>query len=277
MTRVKTLHNNPKHGLAENTPFMLRLRFKMDEAPTKSDCINLMKQYHFLYAAMEKRLSELETTDALKFFATPPWNERSKLLKKDIEEMSLSLEPEESAFVDNDDYQYPATQAILKVLRSADKELLFAFFAVRCLGDVFGGSKLKEYNERAFNPTKLTSHFYLSVNEKVREIVGHVNKAECDEALLESLGDQVFQYHLDLFTEMETNRRKIIPVKHEENTRTQNTSGPAPNTQYSYLGQPMRCSFFSFAVGATTVALALGTKLYLDATRGVDDNHLPQP
>ncbi len=211
MSRLSKLHRNPKHELAENTLFIKRLRFKLaDENPTRIDCVNLMQQYHHLYIAMEIRLAELNAKEPLDFFNKEPWAFRSQLLENDIKEMTHLLSKPAKENIDNSELIYPAVQTMLDEIKIANSNQLMAYYAVRCLGDVFGGQHLHTYNQRSFEPKPLTGSFYNSVKGSMKSIARFINNQELfsateDRAFLQA-ADQVFQNHLDLFKELELER-----------------------------------------------------------------------
>ena len=218
MSRLTQLHKNPKHEQAENTPYILRLRFKNPASlPSKVDCILLSEQYVALYAAMAQRLSLIEVSSASSFLnlfrGTPPWIGRAQVLQDDINEMIGHLSSTERDALSRARKLYPATKAMISDIENADAVRLFAWYAVRYLGDVFGGQALNAYTQRTFASTPLQGNFYGQVSTFTQTLSIHVNQAylfvEEDKRFLDA-ADSIFQYHIDLFNEMECDRPVIV-------------------------------------------------------------------
>lgn len=216
MSRLSKLHQNPKHKEAEHTLFMRRLCYKIDgDAPTKMDCINLMQQYRHLYHAMEKRAADFINYEPLRFFNRPPWLARSALLSLDMTEMTSYLSANERNALDDGEYLYPAMQAMLSTIEHCSATELFAFFAVRGLGDVFGGQHLQRYNQKVFKNDPLSGHFYTSVSSEARSIAALVNEKSLfdndssAEFLFFDTVDAIFQQHVRMFEAMEQARSEF--------------------------------------------------------------------
>lgn len=212
MSRLSKLHKNPKHELAENTPFIKRLRFKLDnEKPSRLDCVNLMQQYFHLYSAMETRLAQLNAPAPLAFFNHEPWALRSQLLKHDINEMKSLLSTSAQSNIESSEVIYPAMQIMIDEIMQASPVQLMAYYAVRCLADVFGGQHLHLYNQRSFEPKSLTGMFYNSVKSSMRSIAKFINNDELfspeEDLTFQEAAALVFKNHLDLFKEMEQERK----------------------------------------------------------------------
>jgi heme oxygenase len=216
MNLFSSLHQLPEHTEAENTPFVLRMRLKNeDEAPSKLDAIHHMQQLRHLYQAMEERLKAFPGSERLSFFGKAPWANRSELLEQDIMAMRVRLSYSERAQLEPLEKIYqPFLEAVVTIEKSSELELL-AFFVVRCLGDVFGGQQLKKYNDQTFGGEPLQSNFYDSVKANMRDITAYIK----DESLMSEeeiekfmpASKAVFQFHIDLFDAMESERPVLSP------------------------------------------------------------------
>lgn len=243
MNRVRVLHNNPKHNLAENTEFILRLRFKKNsEAPLKSDAIILLQQYLYLYQAFEDRLEQLrkESIPYLSIFYQEPWQSRTIALKQDINKLQQDLTTNEKNQLPKDSFVFPAMAAMIQEIKYGSPTSLFAFLAVRSLGDTFGGQKLNQYTKQLFSSKNFGGQFYQQVYRQTFPLVKFINEANLtvtDEKLFFNIASQVFQYHIELFNQIEDSRK-------------QNNKSLYP---------AMRCSCAFFAISSiVTVTAALG-------------------
>lgn len=228
MSFLARMHKNPKHQQAEEALFIKRLRFKhVNELPTKADAINLMQQYVHLYQAMEERLNDFTEFAPLQFFATPPFDKRTALLRDDVAEMKSFLSREERLSLDDQTFVYPAIAQAIQRIKESNAIELFAVCSVRTLGDVFGGQHLNRYNQQVFAEDTLTGSFYGRVSHAQRLIGSFINGenllTKVQEGDFFRAVDEVFQVHLDLFSEMEAKREqrlKTLPPK-EENSMSQ--------------------------------------------------------
>ncbi|KTC71553.1 Heme oxygenase [Legionella birminghamensis] len=211
---VNRLHINPKHELASNTPFMLRMLFKKeDDLPEKTDIVNLFIQYIPLYKAMETRLEELTKQGAVNYldiFCKEPWLNRSCLVEQDISEMINYVPDEEQHNLLPIDYTFPATKAMASAVEQADPMHLLTYLAVRSLADCYGGQALGRLNQRAFGEEyPLSARFYKSASRQARSLgeeVNNLNLSKEEEQKLLQISDDFFQMHIDLFEEMEAKR-----------------------------------------------------------------------
>lgn len=219
MTRLATLHKNPKHKEAENTDFILRMRFKKEnDAPLKTDVINLSMQYVALYEALEQRLNVIisEKTLYLAMFNKEPWVGRAGQLRDDVSEMKSFLSRTEKRRLIDKDMQFPALQKMIDKIKQADPITLFAYLAVRCLGDVYGGQHLNEHTQKTFAKNKLKGAFYNGVSKQIKTLstfVADAELTESEERQFFAAADDIFQLHIDLFKEMEQARAE--PVKED--------------------------------------------------------------
>ena len=212
MSRLTNLHKNPNHKTAEDSPFILRMRFKTEETPSRVDSINTFKQLHHIYQALEAKLAVYANYEQLKFFRQEPWQERSKYLNLDIIQMSKQLHPSETMAVIGDDQVFDATQTMIDDIEQGDEYTLLGYLAVRCLGDVFGGQHLNEYNERTFAGQTLEGYFYNHVKGQTQAISRFVNQyelsSEQEEQFFEA-ANRCFEYHVSLFEQMEKARTPV--------------------------------------------------------------------
>lgn len=257
MSRLTKLHKNPQHEQAENTDFILRLRFKKEnDLPLKIDCINLSIQYMALYKAIELRLEQLITANTLylDIFNKDPWAGRSEHLKNDIREMRAGLSDVERPCVLEEDDLFPAVQEMIDQIAETDPVTLFAYLSVRCLGDAFGGQALNTYTQRTFENQILKGAFYGSVEKQASTLSTFVNNTPLnieEETQFYKAVDKVFKLHIDLFNQMEEER--VIPEK-------------AVEKKSDYYSNGFRFGLFAFsavaltAVAASTVAsLSIGS------------------
>ncbi|KTD50341.1 Heme oxygenase [Legionella quinlivanii] len=211
---VNRLHINPKHELASNTPFMLRMLFKKEnDLPEKTDIVNLFIQYIPLYKAMETRLEELTKERAVSYlniFCKEPWLNRSHLVEEDISEMINYVPDEEQHKLLPIDYTFPATKAMANAVEKADPMHLLTYLTVRNLADCYGGQALGRLNQRAFGEEHpLSARFYKSASRQARNLgeeVNNLNLSREEEHKLMQISDDFFQMHIDLFEEMEARR-----------------------------------------------------------------------
>lgn len=212
MSILSQLHQNKHHQIAENTPFILRMRFKTNELPTRVDSINTFKQLRHIYQAMESKLAQYESFKPFEFFTKAPWAARSRLLSFDIHQMSEQLRSIENAAVIADDKIHEATQAMIDDIMDCDEYGLLGYLAVRCLGDVFGGQHLNDYNQRTFAGQKLDGQFYQSVKEQLKpisEYFKHLVLSAEEEKRFHDAADRCFQQHVNLFAQMEKSRTAV--------------------------------------------------------------------
>lgn len=160
--RLTNLFQNPKHNEAENTTFIKRLGFKESMIPTRVDSINRLRQFYFIYSALEKRLAELTERDGgvLDYFTKAPWLRRSSHLLDDLLEMTAELNDIEHAALDAPDFQYDATQDAISAIEQSTETQLLAYILVRNLADVHGGAYAKAHIQRTFPSAALTLNFY---------------------------------------------------------------------------------------------------------------------
>lgn len=267
MTRAKMLHQNKGHARAENTDFVARMRFKKDgEVALKSDCINLAIQYVAVYQAMENRLRVLlnEDTPNLAVFNQEPWANRSEHLQKDVIEMKTFVSDEEQPCLIADNKLFQATQRMLASINEAEPVTLFSWLSVRCLGDAFGGQGLKVHNQNIFGESQLTAYFANGVSSQANPLCKLVNHAEMnpeEEELFYRTADSVFQWHVELFEEMEAER--ILPEKQmelplEQPVETQQTAVlPEKNAKPSNYSNG--CRLLMFATVIVGAGLAIGS------------------
>jgi CRISPR/Cas system CSM-associated protein Csm2 small subunit len=223
MSRITKLLENPKLKQAENTDFILRLRYKKEhDLPLKTDSINLSNQYVALYKALEDRLNEVinYNTLYLTIFNKEPWTDRSKQLKNDVIQMKTFLSSVERRRLINKETLFPAMKKMIDQIATADAVTLFAFLAVRCLGDVFVAQDSNGYNARLFSQGKLKGEFYNGVTKQTDSLSTFVSEAgltESEEIQFEKDADYFIQLHIDLFNQMEQERAQ--PIKVESITR----------------------------------------------------------
>jgi len=215
---LATLHQLPEHNQAEETPFVLRMRLKSGK-PSQLDAIHHLQQLYHLYVAMEKRLQGFSDDSRLSYFNQAPWANRSALLKNDIEEMRALIPASQKSALEPLDKIYLAFETAIADIEASDELDLLAFYLVRCLGDVFGGQHLQGYTNKTFKGHELKGEFYKSVKQEIRTISAKVKASEYisekDIPRFISKAKQVFQYHLDLFAEMETARPQIESLYHK--------------------------------------------------------------
>lgn len=221
--------------------------------PQRSDSINLFIQLHFLYEAMESRLNELKASvivsanelkpshpnplsqggegissaetmtvaelktpgsderyDLLSFFDQSPWLNRSSKLAEDIQTMNSFMASEKHTLTRE---VRPAFREAIEKIKTYGAVELLACFAVRCLGDVFGGQALHRYNQSIFSGKPLTNAFYGGVSKEVSSISQYVNDivlTDTEEVRFSTAVDDIFKAHVDLFQEMEGARNPIV-------------------------------------------------------------------
>lgn len=265
MTRAKMLHQNKGHARAEHTDFVARMRFKKDdEVALKSDCINLAVQYVAVYQAMEHRLRVLlnEDTPNLAVFNQEPWVNRSEHLQKDVIEMKTFVSDAEQPCLITDDKLFQATQRMLASIDGADPVTLFSWLAVRCLGDAFGGQGLKAHNQKIFGESQLTAYFANGVSSQAHPLCKLVNHAEMnheEEELFYRTADSIFQWHVELFEEMEAQR--ILPEKQmelplDQAEETQQTAAlTEKNAKPSNYSNGCRLLMFATAIVGAGIAI----------------------
>ncbi|CEG58552.1 hypothetical protein [Legionella fallonii] len=254
MGRLMQLQQHTKYKEVDDTDFILRLHFKKaNELPQKADCINLSIQYIALYQAMEKRLGQLisEKTLYLDVFNKEPWVDRSEFLKNDVRQMRTCLADAEKCRVIRDDHLYPATQEMIKKIEVADSVTLFAYFAVRCLGDACDAQALNEHNQRIFDGNPLTGEFYRSIFHQVDPLDNFVSQfafsTEQEHKFYTAI-DEFYQLHIDLFKQMEAER--VLPEK--------------STSQSSYYKNS--CRYALFALTAVAGLAAVATTAYCSMT-----------
>jgi heme oxygenase len=212
MSRLTKLHQNPNHKIAENSPFILRMRFKKDENPSRVDSINTAKQLRHIYQALETKLANYEDQERFDIFRKAPWQKRSQCLTQDINQMSKQLHITESNLVIDDDQIFDATQAMIDDIEQGDEYTLLGYLAVRCLGDVFGGQHLNDYNQRTFGKQKLDGFFYSGVSGQMRTMSKYINTFKLSDKREEQFfnaAERCFEHHVDLFKQMEEARMPI--------------------------------------------------------------------
>lgn len=265
MTRTVDLHKNPQHNKAENTDFMLRLRFKKEgDNPLKTDWINLSMQYVWLYQAMEARLDELSqkglSQPYLDCFKEEVWAKRSACLENDIAGMRFYLSSAQRQYQIRENTLFPAMEKMIEVISQADALTLFAFFSVRCLGDAFGGQALKEYTKRSFNNQFIALDFYNGLGKQAQplsRIVNHVEFTEEEESQYAGQANYCFEQHVKLFEEMETWRSKREQYIHDKNLKNQEKYDSVVNCCSSFFVSAAKVVVVGAvaATGALSIAL----------------------
>lgn len=209
MTRITMLNQNRLHNTANSAPYLLRIRYLAEgDNPKHSDSINLFLQYEKLYKAMEKRLSELDgEIPCLQIFRKTPWADRSKDLETDIGSMRNYLNNASGTVIDGSKV-FRAMQTMIDEVSTAEPLTLFYYFAFRCLGDVFGGQGLNGYNKRLFDE-KVSGSFYEKISQERKNLCTFIEQlqlSEAEEQGLNTKATELYQHHIDLFTELEDSR-----------------------------------------------------------------------
>ncbi|MCL9685050.1 hypothetical protein [Legionella maioricensis] len=240
------IQENLKRRLAENTDFMLRLRFeKADDLPIKMDCIHLFIQYVALYQAMEFRLNQLINGDTLYLglFNKEPWVDRSEHLKNDLREMKTSLSDPEKLSVIKDDMICPAVKQMMAKIAVADPVSLFAYFSVRCFSDAVNAQTFNTYMQRIFN-NRFKGEFYNSVLNQTDPLSTFINQSvltASEETQFVDAVEDFLQLHIELLDQMEEGR--VLPEKITSQHSNYNSG----------------CRYAMFALSAIGLAAAVGT------------------
>lgn len=265
------------HKETEEKTFIDRYRDELREEGAKkfkdSGALTLMDHYRHLcqllpvYETLEKKIRDMHfapsVPDSLKYLLN-----QSAKIKKDMDFLESRIQVKDKHWVTLSTYRYIQLLDKIMIREGEKANEVFAHFLVRILGDLLGGSKLKEYvshlYERSNIPAEIREeglNFYTFEKDTLKNMfawlsrLSNQNNANQDDVITDkdyaqivTAANESFRMHISIFDELE---------------QTRAAAGPGNNLPAASMASNINSFFNSNNWGRLAAGAALATGAFL--------------